>query len=79
MKNMRNKKGNEILQTLVIIAVLGAVAVTICIAISSRLKSTSNTSLQNVGTGINSGVTKFSVGTGSGSATVADDGQITTH
>ena len=59
MKNMRNKKGNEILQTLVIIAVLGAVAVTICIAIASRLRSTSNTSLQNVGNGIDKGASTF--------------------
>ena len=57
---MKNKKGNEILQTLVIVAVLGAVAITICIAISSKLKHTSGTAMQNVGQGIDTGVNKMS-------------------
>ena len=35
---MRGKKGNEILQTIVVIALLGAVAITVCVLISSKLK-----------------------------------------
>ena len=52
MKFLKEKKGNEILQTLVIVAVIGAVAITVCVLISNKLKATSNTSLNTVGTGL---------------------------
>ena len=40
MKNkLMNKKGNEILQALVIVAILGAAAVSICIALSTQLRN----------------------------------------
>ena len=59
---MENKKGNEILQTLVIIAVIGALAITIAILISNKLRDTTNTGLKNVGDGIVSGVDSASSG-----------------
>lgn len=40
MKNkLMNKKGNEIIQALVIVAILGAAAVSICIALSNQLRA----------------------------------------
>lgn len=57
MSKMKNKKGNEILQVLVIIAVIGALAITVCIAISNKLKNTTETGLRDVGDGLNTAVT----------------------
>ena len=56
LKQLKDKKGNEILQTLVIVAIIGALAITVCIAISNKLRSTSETSLKDVGNGIENGV-----------------------
>ena len=60
LKNMKNKKGNEILQTLVIIAVIGALAITICVLISNKLKVTSKASLNTVGNGLDNAIAAFS-------------------
>lgn len=61
MSKMKNKKGNEILQVLVIIAVIGALAITVCIAISNKLKNTTETGLRDVGNGLNTAVTDAKV------------------
>ena len=53
---MRGKKGNEILQTIVVIALLGAVAITVCVLISSKLKSTTKNQLNSVGDGLGNAV-----------------------
>ena len=54
MKNkmFKSKKGNEILQVLIVIAVIGALAITICTLISSKLKHTAKSNLNTVGSGI---------------------------
>ena len=39
LRKMKEKAGNEILQTLVIIAVIGALAITICVLVSNKLKN----------------------------------------
>jgi hypothetical protein len=56
IKSLKEKAGNEILQTLIIIAVIGALAITICILISNKLKATSKQSLNDVGNGLGEGV-----------------------
>ena len=49
LRKMKEKAGNEILQTLVIIAVIGALAITICVLVSNKLKNTGKNSLNTVG------------------------------
>lgn len=44
-KKIKEKAGNEILQTLVIVAVLGALAITVCMALAGQLKQSSNTTI----------------------------------
>lgn len=56
MKKLLGKKENEILQTLVIIAVIGALAITICIMISNKVKETAKTGLNDVGNGLSTAV-----------------------
>lgn len=56
LKSLKNKKGNEILQVLVIVAVIGALAITVCVAISGKLRNTTETGLKNVGDGLQAGV-----------------------
>ena len=56
MKKLLNKMGNEILQTLIVIAVIGALAITVCILISNKIKDTTSTGLNNVGNGIEEAV-----------------------
>lgn len=56
MKQLKSKKGNEILQTLIIIAVIGALAITVCVLISNKIKSTTKTGLNDVGKGLTNAV-----------------------
>ena len=58
MKSLKNKKGNEILQVLVIVAIIGALAITVAMAISGKLRNTTNEGLKNVGNGIAVGVSQ---------------------
>lgn len=62
MKKLACKKGNEILQTLVIIAVIGALAITVCVLISNKVKDTTKTGLKNVGDGLTEAVAGASEG-----------------
>ena len=62
LKTLKNKKGNEILQTLIIIAVIGALAITICVLISNKIKGTSQTALNDVGNGLTDAVNSASDG-----------------
>lgn len=62
MKRLTCKKGNEILQTLVIIAVIGALAITVCVLISNKVKDTTKTGLKNVGDGLTAAVEDASSG-----------------
>ena len=59
-KSISGKKGNEIIQTLVIVAVLSALAITICVAISTKVKSTSSSQLNTMGNGLDGAVTNAS-------------------
>lgn len=44
LNKFKNKKGNEILQVLVVVAILGAAAIAITVALSGQLRSsTQNT------------------------------------
>ena len=56
LSKLKEKKGNEILQVLVIVAIIGALAITVCVAISSKLRNTTETGLKNVGDGLTAGV-----------------------
>ena len=56
LRKMKEKAGNEILQTLVIIAVIGALAITICVLISNKLKNTGTSSLNTVGNGLSNAI-----------------------
>ena len=60
LRKMKEKAGNEILQTLVIIAVIGALAITVAVLVSSKLRSTASKSTETVGNGLNSAITEFS-------------------
>lgn len=62
MKKLLNKMGNEILQTLIVIAVIGALAITVCILISNKIKDTTSTGLNNVGNGIEEAVSNAEEG-----------------
>ena len=59
-KKLKEKAGNEILQTLVIIAVIGALAITVAVLISSKLRSTASSSTEKVGSGLNNSIDEFS-------------------
>ena len=59
-RKLKDKKGNEILQTLVIIAVIGALAITVCVLISNKIKATSKENLNTVGNGLSEAIDKFS-------------------
>ena len=56
LKKLKEKKGNEILQLLVIVAVIGALAITVCVAISGKLRKTTENNLNSVGSGLTNGV-----------------------
>lgn len=60
LKKIKDKAGNEILQVLVIVAIIGAVAITVTWMISSKLRSTGKTATEDVGNGITAGVNEFS-------------------
>ena len=60
LRKMKEKAGNEILQTLVIIAVIGALAITVAVLISSKLRNTASTSTQEVGNGLSNSIAEFS-------------------
>ena len=60
LRKMKEKAGNEILQTLVIIAVIGALAITVAVLISSKLRSTAGSSTEKVGAGLNNSIDEFS-------------------
>lgn len=46
MKKFRNKRGSEVIQNLIVIAIMGALAITALTAISNKLKE-KNTSVLN--------------------------------
>lgn len=54
LRRLKNKKGNEILQVLVVIAVLGAVTVAICVAISNQLRSSTGKAVRVLNEGTSS-------------------------
>jgi hypothetical protein len=58
-KMMKDKKGNEILQVLVIVAIIGAVAITITYLISSKLRETAKTATNDIGSGLGASVNEF--------------------
>lgn len=57
---LKEKVGNEILQVLIIVAIIGALAITICVLISNKLKSTGKKSMNDVGNGLDAGVNSAS-------------------
>jgi hypothetical protein len=46
---LKNKIGNEILQVLIVVAVIGALAITICVIISNKFKQQTKASTNRVG------------------------------
>lgn len=44
-KKLKEKAGNEILQVIVVIAVLGAITITICYALATQLRSSSSSAV----------------------------------
>ena len=59
LKKLKEKLGNEILQVLVIVAVIGALAITVCVIIASKLRATAKDSTENVGSGLNESINEF--------------------
>ena len=55
IKKVKSKKGNEIIQVIVILSVLSAAAITVCIMISNQLKKSAQatTNKLNEGTSYN--------------------------
>lgn len=45
LNRLKNKKGNEILQVLVVVAILGGLAISVCIALSKQVKSSTSTTV----------------------------------
>ena len=70
LRKMKEKAGNEILQTLVIIAVIGALAITVAVLISSKLRSTAGSSTEKVGNGLDSAISEFSFNSASSNALI---------
>ena len=44
-KKMKDKAGNEILQVIVVIAVLGAITITVCYALATQLRTSSSSAV----------------------------------
>ena len=45
LNKLKEKKGNEILQVLVVVAILGAVTIAICVALSGQLRSSTKSTV----------------------------------
>lgn len=56
LKKFKSKKGNEILQVLVIVAVIGALAISVTMAISSKIKNETKENISTIGSGLENGV-----------------------
>lgn len=48
MRIFKNKKGSEVIQTLIVIAIMGALAITAISAISNRIKEKNNEVLDSI-------------------------------
>ena len=57
LKKIKEKAGNEILQTLVIVAVIGALAITVCVLVSNKFKQTAKDTTNTVGQGLTNSIT----------------------
>ena len=56
LNKIKEKAGNEILQTLVIVAVIGALAITVCMAISGKINQTTADQNKKLGAGLDNAV-----------------------
>lgn len=54
MKIFKNKKGSEVIQTLIVIAIMGALAITAISAISDKIKAKNNEVLNSIDTNLTS-------------------------
>lgn len=48
LKKLKEKAGNEILQVIVVVAVLGAVTITICWSIANQLRNSGSQAVQTL-------------------------------
>jgi hypothetical protein len=70
LRKLKEKAGNEILQTLVIVAVIGALAITICVLVSNKFKDTAKDSTNTIGQGLSNSI--------NGAMSIDQDGSIGT-
>jgi preprotein translocase subunit SecG len=75
LRKLKEKAGNEILQTLVIIAVIGALAITVCVLISNKIRKQSSDTVSNMGSGLNNAVTEYGPGSATSNALIQNAGK----
>lgn len=56
LRKLRNKKGSEVIQVLIVIAIMGAVAVSSIIGISNKIRSQNTNVMNNIDTNITQAV-----------------------
>jgi type II secretory pathway pseudopilin PulG len=56
LRKLRNKKGSEVIQVLIVIAIMGAVAVASIIGISNKIRSQNTNVMNNIDTNITQAV-----------------------